>query len=93
MDMRAIISGHALKSLLNPVEIPNENLGIGEDEKHTNIPILIFTEQHLPTVPPTVVPPNQLSYEEVQKDGTGSSLALEDFETQNFNIGIPLGGV
>ena len=90
-DMRNIIIGHARQSLSIPVVNPSPTLAVGEDETHTNIPLLLFTEQHLPTVKPEVLPDSKLSFEDVQLDGTGASLALEDFETQNFNIGNPYG--
>lgn len=91
--MKILINAHALKSLINPIETPDISLAVGEDENHTDIPVLIFTEQHLPVAMPEVVPISHKSYEEVQRDGTGSSLALDDFETQNFNIGLPIKGV
>lgn len=80
---------HSLKALIKPVEIPSETLAIGPDERHDSIPLLIFTNQHLPTVKPTAVKLNQLAYEDVQRSGTGASLSLDDFETDNFSIGTP----
>ena len=89
MDMKNILNGHALKSLLKNVDNPSISLAVGSDEEHKNIPILIFTEQHLPIPIPEIEPIRNKSYEEVRLDGTGVSLALDDFDTQNFSIGSP----
>ena len=93
MDMKSILNAHALKSLMKPTDTPNKNLATGEDEHRANIPLLIFTEQHLPQPKPEVLRPTELSYEKVQKNGTGASLALDDFETQNFNLGSTYGKI
>lgn len=91
MDMKSILNGHALKALLKNVDTPSKNLATGEDEHRKSIPLLIFTEQHLPQPKPEVLRPTELSYEKIQKNGTGASLALDDFETQNFSIGQTYG--
>lgn len=93
MDMKSILNMHALNSLLCPVDMPAESLGVAHDEELGSVPLLLFTEQHLPVVQPEMIPINQMSYEKVQRAGTGSSLALEDFETQAFSMGGSYGGV
>ena len=91
MDMRQIMCGHALKSLICPVDIPQVTLAIADDENHTDIPLLIFTEQHLPTVKPEVLRPSDYSYEEIQPDGVNACLTMDSFDTSNFSIGYPYG--
>ena len=90
--MKSIINGHALNSLLKPVNMPAKNLGVADDECLTSIPLLIFTEQHLPMPTPVIQPLNYSSYEKAQRPGAGNVLSLEDFETENFNLGHPFGG-
>ena len=90
--MKNILNIHALKALLKPVDTPNVNLGVSEDEKHSSIPLLLFTEQHLPVPSPEMQPLNQISFEKAQKPGSGVVLSLEDFETENFTMGTPYGG-
>ena len=92
MNFKSSLNMHALQSLLKPVERPAQNLCVANDEKHSSIPLLIFTEQHLPTPNPDMQPLNQLPYEDVQKPGSNGVLSLDDFETQNFYMGHPFGG-
>ena len=87
--MKELVNLHALKSLIKPIETPDESLAVGDVEKHSDIPLLIFTEQHLPQPMPEMVSERMLSYEDVQLDGTGATLSLADFETDNFYIGKP----
>ena len=92
MNMRNILNGHALGVLCKAVDKPAKSLGVGDDERHSSVPLLIFTEQYLKQPVPEMQPLNQISYENAQKPGTGNSLAMEDFETQAFYIGHPFGG-
>ena len=87
--MKVLLNQHALKSLLKSPEIPDVSLAVGEDEKRDNVPLLIFTEQHLPMPTPEIVSERMQSYEDVQLDGTGASLSLDYFSTDNFSIGSP----
>lgn len=92
INMRALFNAHGLKALLRPVDNPNVNLGVASDERHDSIPMLIFTEQHLPVAKPEFQPFNQIPYEKAQRKGSGAVLSLEDFETENFSIGSIYGG-
>lgn len=87
--MKQMLNAHALKSVIKPIDYPDESLCVGTDERLSDIPILIFTEQHLAPVMPEIEKPKNRSYEDVQLDGTGGSLSLEDFPTDNFYIGNP----
>lgn len=93
MLMKSMINAHALNALIKPVDNPSKSLAVADDEKHSSIPILIFTEQYLTQPKPEIQNINDMSFEKMQKPGTGASLALEDFETQAFEIGNPFGGV
>ena len=87
--MKELVNMHALKSLLCSPVRPDVSLAVGADEKLDDVPLLIFTEQHFPAVPPEIVTDNMLSYEDTQMDGTGASLSLDDFSVDNFSIGAP----
>ena len=87
--MKELVNMHALKSLLCSPVRPDVSLAVGTDEKLEDVPLLIFTEQHLPAVLPEIVTDNMLSYEDTQMDGTGASLSLDDFSVDNFSIGAP----
>lgn len=87
--MKELLNMHALKSLICSPIRPDVSLAVGTDEKLDDVPLLIFTEQHLPAVMPEMVTEDMLSYEDVQMDGTGASLSLDDFSVDNFSIGMP----
>lgn len=93
MDMHAIMCGHALKSLLCPVDMPQVTLAVADDENHNDIPLLIFTEQHLPTVKPEVLRVTEQSYEDIQPNGVNACLSMADFDTDSFSIGYPYGSI
>lgn len=93
MDMKSLLNMHALNSLLCAPERPAQSLGIADDERLDSVPLLIFTDQHLPMPEPEILPNSQLSYEKIQLKGTNNSLDLSDFETQAFSVGGSYGGV
>ena len=93
MDMKSLLNMHALNSVTCPIELPAQSLCIGNDERLDSVPLLIFTDQHLPMPAPEVLPKSQLSYEKIQLKGTNNSLDLSDFETQAFSVGGSYGGV
>lgn len=87
--MEQILKAHALQAVCKPVDMPNKSLAVGDDEEHASIPLLIFTNisPNIPTV--EKIPGNMRSYEDGQMKGTGATLSLADFETDNFDIGTP----
>ena len=87
--MEQMLKAHALQSLIKPVEMPDVSLGIGKDENHKSVPILVFTQQS-PKIPLVEkLPVNMRNYEDSQVKGTGATISLADFETENFDIGLP----
>lgn len=82
-----IINTIGLKSLIRPVERPLTRLAIGDDDERSNVPLVIFRDQHMPMPGPTVPNIMDFSYEQLAKNGAGDSLAMEDFVTDDFNLG------
>lgn len=86
---RPMVNAHGLKALLKTPQDPNENLGIGDDDYRADVPLVIFTEQHLPAQRPVVPSPYSLPYEKTAIKGANDSLSMENFETDNFSLGLP----
>ena len=92
-DYRKMCNAQALKNLCKAPTLPAENLGVGEDEYHADVPLVIFANQHLPAQRPLVVNPNTLPYEKTAANGAGDRLTMDDFTTNDFQIGEPFGSV
>ena len=90
---RGIVNAQGRKSLLKCPVMPDKSLGIGADEYLADVPLLIFTEQHLPAQRPVVVSPYSLPYEKTAQKGAGDAVSIEMFDTANFDIGEPFTGV
>ena len=90
---RGIVNALGLKSLLKTPMNPDKALGVGDDEYRADVPLVIFTEQHLPAQRPVVVSPYSLPYEKTAVKGSGDAVSIEQFETADFNIGEPFAGV
>ena len=86
---RNTVNALGFKSLFKSPMTPAENLGIGSDEYHADVPLVIFTEQHQPAQRPLVVNPYSLPYEKTAVKGAGDNLSMADFETSDFDIGMP----
>ena len=84
---RNIFNGHALRSLLKGPVMPNPNLAIADDDEMSNVPLLIFRDQHLPIPGPTVESIYNLPYEKTAKKGANDTLSMEDFVTDDFQLG------
>lgn len=89
---RNVQNAFGAKALLKAPHMPNPNLAIAGDDEMMNIPLLIFRDQHLRM--PTAVTEDVLTmpYEKTAIKGSGDTLSLEDFETQNFTLGPPTDG-
>ena len=81
---------HGLRSLIKIPLMPPEKLAIAGDDNMQSIPLQIFMEQHLPAVEPTIEKIQNQSYEKLALNGLGDYVTLENFETDDFNIGSPL---
>ena len=86
---RNTVNALAFKALRKNPQDPAENLGIGADEYRADVPLVIFTEQHLPAQRPVVVNPYSLPYEKTAVKGAGDTLSIANFETADFDIGAP----
>lgn len=80
-------NAHGLQALLKRPVFPAKNMSIAQDDEMSNVPLLIFRDQHLPMPGPTVDNPLYTPYEKAVGKGSGETLSMEDFETENFTLG------
>lgn len=82
---------HALQALVRPVYVPDVTCAVGEaGETLTAMAMRIYYPQNQMSV---VVPElSKSSYEQASIDGQGQKLHVEDFPTDSFYLGDPLGG-
>lgn len=85
-----VLNGHALKALLKPAIMPPAALAISGDDQMQNIPLLIFCDQHLPMPQPTMDKTQNMSYEKLALNGKGDYITIDNFVTDDFDIGRPL---
>lgn len=86
-------NGHAVKSLSVPVDIPNKELGVFDDEVLYSVPLLLYNKANLRAYTPVVATGVQLPYEKTAKNGQNDAVKLEHFEVDAFSIGEPYGGI
>lgn len=84
---RKLYNAHGLKALSKPVSDPPAKLAIGGDDEMSNVPLIIYRGQHLPTPAPVVEHIYNLPYEKTAKKGAGDTLSMENFETNAFDLG------
>lgn len=84
---RNMINGQALKALCKCPVMPNPNLAVANDDEMSNVPLVIFRDQHLPMPAPTMEHIYNLSYEKTAKKGVNDTISLEDFVTDDFDLG------
>lgn len=82
-------NAHALRSLLHSPVMPNPNLAVACDDEMSNIPLVIFRDQHLPMPQATLPDVMSIPYEKAVPKGSGETLSLEDFVTDDFELGAP----
>lgn len=87
---RGMLNGHALKALLKTPLKPAAALAIGGDDQMQNIPLMIFADQHLPIPGPTMDKTQNQSYEKLALNGKGDYITIDNFVTDDFDIGRPL---
>ncbi len=88
----SILNGHGLKALVKSPTLPNENLGVGDDDNKANIPLLIFCDQHLPIPGPVVDTLDNMAYEKVAAKGKADFVTIDNFVTDNFDLGNAIDG-
>lgn len=84
---RNIFNGHALRALTKAPQMPAKNLAIGGDDEMSNVPLVIFRDQHLPMPGPTMESIYNLPYEKTAKKGANDTLSMADFVTDDFQLG------
>ena len=84
---RAMQNAHALKALTKAPVMPNENLAIGGDDEMSNVPLIIFRDQHLKMPTPVMPKVMEIPYEKAALKGSGDTLSMDNFETNDFNLG------
>jgi len=85
--LRNIQNAHALRSLLKAPVMPAENLAIAGDDEMSSVPLLIFRDQHLPIPGPVREDLLTMPFEKAVPKGSGVTLSMEDFPTDDFNLG------
>ena len=84
---RNIFNAHGLKAITKQPVRPNRNLAIGGDDEMSNIPLVIFRDQHLPMPAPVVESIYNLPYEKTAIKGANDTLSMDNFVTDDFNLG------
>lgn len=81
---RNMINAQAFKSLTKGAVMPPAKLAVGGDDEMSNVPLIIFRDQHLPMPQPVTPNANYISYEKVAVNGAGDTLSLDNFVTDDF---------
>lgn len=84
---RNIQNAHALHAISKAPTMPNENLAIGGDDEMSNIPLVIFRDQHQRMPSATLPEIMSLPYEKTAVKGAGDTLSMENFVTDDFQLG------
>ena len=86
---RNMQNAHALRALTKAPTMPNTNLAIADDDEMSNVPLVIFRDQHLKMPTPTMPDLLTLPYEKTAEKGAGDTLSMEHFTTDDFGLGSP----
>ena len=81
------INAFGLRSLLKTPHMPNPNLAIAGDDEMSDVPLLIFKDQHLAMPAPVMPNVYEMPYEKTAKKGAGDTLSMDNFVTDDFNLG------
>ena len=84
---RARYNAHGLKALAKAVIDPPKHMAVGGDDEMSNVPLVIYRGQSLPSPAPVVEHIYNLPYEKTAKKGANDTLTIEDFETSSFDLG------
>ena len=82
-------NAHALRVLTKSPVMPNKNLAVAGDDEMSNVPLVIFRDQHLKMPTPTIPDVMSIPYEKSVPKGSGATLSMEDFVTDDFQLGTP----
>ena len=88
-----ILNTLGIKSLIKNPVMPPKKLSIGDDDERADIPLVIFTEQG--TMPRTATIPhmNEIPYEKIAVKGENDHLTMDNFVTDDFDIGVPFDSI
>lgn len=84
---RNIQNMHGLQALLRGPVMPNPAMAIADDDEMSTVPIVLFRDQHLPPAAPVVESPLYTPYEKAVAKGSGNTLSMDDFVTDDFSLG------
>lgn len=84
---QGILNIHGLKSLIKAPTMPNPAMAIAGDDEMENIPLLIFCDQHLPMPGPMTDKEINQSYEKMARKGVADYVTIDNFVTDDFDIG------
>lgn len=85
-----ILNMHGLKALTKSPLIPAQALAIGIDNQMASVPLAIFCDHHLPMPTPTMDKTTNQSYEKMAVNGRGDYVTIDNFVTDDFDIGTPV---
>ena len=84
---RSMINAQGYNALAKLPVMPNPNLAVANDDEMSNVPLVIFRDQHLPMPGATMEAIYNLPYEKTAKKGANDTLSMDDFVTDDFNLG------
>lgn len=84
---RNLQNAFGLKALTKQAVMPNPNLAIADDDEMMNVPLLIFRDQHLRMPGPVTEDIISLPYEKTAVKGANDTLTIQDFPTDDFQLG------
>lgn len=85
--LRPLQNAFALKAIMKNPVMPNKNLAVAGDDEMSNVPLVIFRDQHQPMPAPVLPNVMDISYEQAAVKGAGDTLSMDDFVTDDFAIG------
>lgn len=89
---RARYNAHGLKALTKAVIDPPAHMAVGGDDEMSDVPLVIYRGQKLPSPTPITEHIYNLPYEKTARKGAGDTLTIEDFETNAFDLGVEFAG-
>lgn len=86
-NYRQYQNAFAFGSIKRTAEMPKANMAVAGDDEMSSVPLTIQKDASLRQ--PIAVKPNysKLAYEQTAEKGAGDTLALENFVTDDFNLG------
>lgn len=87
---RNLFNAHGLKSLFKSPVMPAQNLAIAGDDEMASVGLRIFCDQRQPIPGPVIDKVTNMSYEKVAEKGKGDYVTIDNFVTDDFDIGDPV---